>query len=324
MQFNIGQIISSSTPERSGRTRWRVLASQSKGKVTLLGLTDNSVSDPLRREVVGATIDLFNRGQGYDVWHSMAYKRQFEEACSCAAANVAGLPELIDYFSIRNTDPNVPEDVAREMPFVVYHYSDFTPVSTPYWIKKEEHLHKNIKKLAYQVGFTMRALNQRGIAIRQVLPQNLRSLKTTGGFVLAEFFAACRFSENRQQYDPHRPHLILNPLYAAPECFSEAELTPATDVFALAVLLLLYLGAQINKPITCEEQVIAHLSKIEKQFKFAFRESVVRAFKMALKKDPRLRLREFGEFITMFNGKQVEQRKPQQRIQSTKPKERHF
>ena len=323
MIFNDGQVVHSTKPGQTGPSLWRVVASQFAGKITMVMVEDKTIKQPLYREFVGATLNLHNRGKGYNPLHILDYKNQFIEACECAAGNFSGLPEPIDYFTINNNDPGVPPDEAKKMPFIIFHYGDTTPVNgCPYWVKDERQLFNHLKKLAYSVGFTMRALNNKGIAQRQVTLQNLRFLQTIKSYVIAEFFSLCRFDRNGGQYDPHRPHLVLNPLYSAPECFSTEELSPATDVYALAILLLQYMGARIEKPIKNENDVITLLADIEKQHKFAVRPSVVRALKLALRTAPRQRPREFSDFINIFTNKKL--RKPQRRPQKPQNRGRQF
>lgn len=310
MRFTNGQIINATNAGRAGSTRWRVTATQYTKRIAMAKVEDIKVSSPLSREFVAMTLDLSNDNHGYKPLDILDYKKHFIHACECVSGNFSGLPEPIDYFTIENNDPGIPYDEKKEMPFIVCHYSDTTPVyARPTWINNENQMFNHLKKLAYSVGFTARTLHEQRIALRQVTLENLRFLRTMKSYIIAEFFGLCSFDENAKQYDPHRPHLVLDPLYAAPECFSTARLTPAVDVYALAILLLQFMGAKIKKPIKDENDVLLILEEVEKIQRYAMRESAVRALKLALRSDPGQRPYEFNEFINIFNDRPL-QKKP--------------
>ncbi|NLN93364.1 MAG: protein kinase [Candidatus Hydrogenedens sp.] len=300
-------------------TDWKLKKWEGRDKLTCFELEDTRLQEPLSRIVYGATPDFYRMD---DPLHMLSLKSQLEEAWLCASKNVAGLPECIDSFFFHNTDGNIPEDLRKTMPFCVYHYSDTALV----------HLWKDanigaiqayLKRVSYSVAFTMRALHDHGIAVRQVLPENLRLQRTTRTFILAEFFSLCRFGKHGNQFDPHKGHLVLEKQYCAPECFSTDILTPATDVFALGILLLRLMGAEITEPIQNERQVIEHLVAIEKKRKVKLSTDLIRTLKFALLSDPKKRTQTPDEFLTLLTGREIKKR-PFQKHHSQKNKKSNY
>lgn len=289
-------------------TFWKLKKWEGRDKLTCFELEDTRLQQPLRRTVYGATPDFYHMD---DPLHMLSLKSQLEEAWQCASKNVAGLPECIDNFFFHNTDTNIPEDLRKTMPFYIYHYSDTAPVRL--WRDSNiGAIQAYLKRVSYSVAFTMRALHGHGIAVRQVLPDNLRFQHTAGTFVLAEFFSLCRFDANGSQYNPHKQHLVLQERYCAPECFSTAVLTPATDVFALGILLLRLLGANISTPIENEGQLNQHFVNIEKARKIKLSTDLIRTLKLALKADPKKRTQTPNDFLMLLTGRDINKHQPKQ------------
>jgi len=321
MRFRLNETLQVSESGGLREGKWKVIASQHIERISFVKLRNASVPNPLTWEAVGACVDTYSDGRTPDPFAVMQWVNEFTEACRCMAGNYAGIPEPVDYFTVRCPDPGLPQDTASQWPFIVYYYPPADPVyPLPTGrVRKEEDLFRAVYKLAGSVGHTMKALHQDGIVLRQICLENLRFLGVTRSYLIAECFSMAKTGDSA--YDPHRPYLALDEANTAPECFQpDGKVTSATDVYALGRLLLAYLKAP-GTPHS-EGDVNQLLQKVEERYRVTLRQELVRTFKLALRPNPAERLATAGQFLAMLNGADIKPRSHERQNQTTQPRPR--
>jgi hypothetical protein len=318
MLFTENQVLRENNPGKSPRSRWRVLEYINVERLTLVRLEDVETPAPLARTAVGACVNAFDRNGNNDPFSVLRWVNEFRQACECCAGNFAGLPEPLDYFDIRCSDRGMPGDLAEAWPFIVYCYpkaSQPNPLS-PNWVRDAKQLYFQTKRLACAIGHTMKALHEHGILLGQVKLENIRVLPVTKNHIIAEFFAMRWMGTS--EFDPHRPSLVLKPGVAAPEHFRNGtNLSASADVYALAALLLEYMGISLGgKSPEGERDVIQLLQRAEDRFRLPLSPEMIRAMKLALLPDAGSRPQTMGQFLAVLSGADLV---PQERRQANIP-----
>jgi len=280
------------------------------GRLANVQLEDQKTPFPPGRTAIGVSPNTFQKGVPPDPFSVLRWLNEFKEACECVSGNYAGLPEAVDYFDTVCTDPGLPADMRNAWPFFVYHCPSTTPPFKvgPKQARNAEVLYGKSKKMAAAIAHTLKALHADGIVIRQLEMNNLRFCWVTRSYMIAEFFSLCRMGP--VDADPHRPPLCIKRHLSAPECFTDgARLSPATDVFAIAALLLDFLGVPFRPgdPPVSEGLVINKLAAAENRFGFALKPEMSRAVKLALAANPADRPASMGQFLTLFSGGEIRQ-----------------
>ena len=193
--------------------RWKVKESQRAGHIYLVRVENVFVKPPLCVSAVGACVDA---SSDVDQITAMYWNKEFVEACEYMSGNYAGIPEPLDFFNTIRSEASIN---ATEWPFIVYYYppGNFVRPLDPRAVRNADKLFKEVYKLAAAVGHTMKAVHSDKVLLRQVDLENLRFLRVTRQYFLAECFAMGKMGQST--YDPHHPYLVLDESKAAPECF---------------------------------------------------------------------------------------------------------
>lgn len=311
--------------ERCGRaTRWRVADCRPDRTVTFVKLHDahSDIRPPMVRSAVGVCINYFRNR--VDEWLIQGWRRQFVEACEAASGDFAGLPEPLDFFRIRTTDPEVPDHLRDDEPFLVYCYGRAQEVFRlrPDHVRNTGDLNRRIKAFVYDLAHILRALHQQRLVIRQLPLSSLRWLPSSRKYFLGEFLSLCQAGPS--SYHAQIPFLTLQPRYSAPECFDPAgRLGPASDVFALGKALLMWLGKRFhhNEPPVLD--VLTAINQIDVKFRPILPAPVVRFLKLALQPDPGQRPQGMNDVMALITGREpATPRRPQQRARRKQSRSR--
>jgi serine/threonine protein kinase len=287
-----------------GVTRWRVRDVRPDHNLTYLKLYDNdpAVQPPMVRESVGVCINYYQKL--VDQWLVQEWRRQFLEACESASGSFAGLPEPVDFFYIRSTDREVPDNLRGGEPLMVYCYARFEEVYPlqPKRVRNREHLGRLLKNFVYDLAYILRSLHSHGVVARQLPLTSLRWLPSSRQYFIGEFMSLAR--QGSSNFHPNIPFLSLSRHFSAPECFrDDGRLTPATDIYALAKTLLLYLGARINQNQSFPASSDEFLTLIHPNFREILPEPVIRFLSLALRENPQERPQTMGEVMGLISGK---------------------
>ncbi len=286
-----------------GQTRWMIAGVYPDPTVIYMRLIDRhpDIAEPMERTAVGVCCNFYQ--QTVDRWGVIDWRRQFETACIAASGNFAGFPEPLDFFRIENNDRNVPEDLRRSEPVLVYTYSKHTAVDPiPAWkFKTAPQLTSGLRRFVYDLAYALKGIHERKLILRQVPLQGLRYLPAYRRHIIGEFLSMTH--EGESQFNPGIQFLVLNRTYCAPECFdARGRLTPATDVYALAVTVLEYLGVSMQR-VGDRIDVDVELSRLPEFKQKALPDPVRRFLKLALQTDPTRRPRDMGEVMGLISGR---------------------
>lgn len=307
-------------------TRWRVEDCRHDLTVTFLKLRDDhpDVQPPMVRSAVGVCINYFRNR--VDEWLIQDWRRQFIEACQAVSGNFAGLPEPLDFFRIDTRDREVPDHLRADEPFFVYCYGQGREVFplNPKFVSGTEDLARRIKTFVYDLAYILRALHQEGLLVRQLPLTGLRWLASSRKYFLGEFLSLG--TQGASNYHPNIPFLTLEPRYSAPECFdASAGLTPATDVFALAKTVLMWLGKRFHRSEAVVLDAVTALNQIDVSFRNLLPAPAVRFLKLALQPDPGQRPQNMNDVMALItdrepSSQQRRDRRPPKRANSRKPR----
>ena len=292
--------------ESGGRaTRWRVRDVRPDRNLIYLKLYDDhtDIQSPMVREAVGVCINYYKK-KDVDQWLVQEWRSQFLEACESASASFAGLPEPVDLFYIRTTDDEVPDHLRGGEPLMVYCYAAFKEVYplNPNRVRNQDHLGWLLKDFVYDLAYILRSLHGNGVVARQLPLTSLRWLPSSRRYFIGEFLSLSR--QGPSKFHPRIPFLSLGPRFSAPECFRDnGQLTPATDVYALAKTLLLYLGGQIDANQPFLPTADQFLARIHPAFRPMLPEPARRFLSLALRENPRERPQNMGEVMGLISGK---------------------
>jgi hypothetical protein len=302
-------------------TRWRVEDCRHDPTVTFLKLRDEhpDIRPPMVRSAVGVCINYFRNS--VDDWQIQGWRSQFVDACEAASGNFAGLPEPIDFFRIRTSDPEVPDHLRNGEPFLVYCYGGAGEVFPLQKVWDAADLGRRIKAFVYDLAYILRALHQQGFVLRQLPLSSLRWLHSSKKHFLGEFLSLGK--QGPSDFHPNIPFLTLEQRYCAPECFDAAgQLTPATDVFALGKALLMYLGRRFHARDPLVLDAVVAMNQIDVKFRPLLPEPTVRFLKLALQPDPGQRPQDMNDVMALITGR--EPRPPQRPQRSARPRPDDF
>ncbi len=308
MWFEQGTWIKDATGRK---TRWQVADWRHDRTLSYLRLHDGhpGVKPPMIRESVGVCINY--HGHQVDQWLIEDWRKQFREACEAASGNFTGLPEPVDFFTIRNQDHEVPEHLKEGEPFFIYCYAKFFEVRSMDWrrFKAQGQVAAYLKRFVYDLAYVLRSLHQAGLVLRQLPLTALRWLPTSRRYFIGEFLSLTR--QGPSGFHPRIPFLNLDHRFSAPECFDERQtLTPATDVYCLAKSVLLFLGGRTpgNAPWPADPELA--LATVAPANRALIPEPILRFLRLALRLAPDQRPTSMGEVMGLVSGNSRPQQSP--------------
>lgn len=282
-----------------GPTRWMVDRTWTWNSVEFATVRDlhPDVTPPMRRMASACCIS-FDRAGG-DEWLVREWRRQFEQAVHNLAVGFAGLPEPVDFLYALNTTAPIPRGVPRDEPILVYQFDPGRPVKSLEGTGNAATFNRVLATFIRGLADVLRAVHDAGFVMRQVPLPSVAWNDAARRYGLREGLALMTIGQSN--FHPRIRFPMVDPRWTAPECHeADAEVTPASDVYALGKTVLALLGHDVP-PRPLLPGVHDAVEAVNLRFPGRLPDRIRRLLLLALHPDPRQRLRDMDQVVGMLH-----------------------
>jgi serine/threonine protein kinase len=245
-----------------------------------------------------------------DEWLVREWRRQIEHAVQALGTGFAGLPEPIDFFYSSNGVTPFPEGVSRDEPVVVYQYAPGMPMG-PYGDAVSPNFARELMTFILGIATVLKSVHEAGFVLRQIPLPSVSWNKAARRYSLRSWLGIAPIGPSN--FHPRIGFPTVAPKWSAPECFdADAEVTTASDVYALGKTVLALLGHYLpNVPLL--PRVHDSIEAVERRLATQLPDRVRRLLLLALHPHPRQRPRDMDQIVgLLFDG-------PDPRVPPTPP-----
>ena len=245
-----------------------------------------------------------------DEWLVRDWRRQIEHAVQALSTGFAGLPEPIDFFYASNKVTSFPEGVSRDEPVVVYQFASGIPV-TSYSDGVSASFARELTTFILGIASVLKSVHEAGFVLRQIPLPSVAWNQAARRYSLREWLGIAPIGPSN--FHPRIGFPTVAPKWSAPECFdADAEVTTASDVYALGKTVLAVLGH--NPPnVPLLPRVHDSIEAAERRLAAPLPDRIRRLLLLALHPQPRQRPRDMDQIVgLLFDG-------PDPRVPPTPP-----
>jgi len=235
-----------------------------------------------------------------DEWLVREWRRQFEHAAQSLSTGFSGLPEPLDFFYTVNTAPQFPAGVIRDEPVIVFQFDTGLP-AIAYGDDVSPTFAHELTTFILGAATIFKSLHDAGFVLRQLPLNSVVWNRAARRYSFREGLGIAPIGHSN--FHPRIGFPMIMPQWSAPECFdAEAEITPASDVYALGKTVLALLGHNIPRTAVLPN-VHDAVEGLERRFGNHVPDRIRRLLLLALHPDPHQRTRDMDQVVGMlFDG----------------------
>lgn len=280
-----------------GPTRWETEKTWTWARMSYATVCDRHPDLPPAMTRLATACCLHFGPECRDEWLVREWRRQFEHAVLALATGFSGLPEPVDLFYTLNRTTWFPASVSRDEPVVVYQRDHGSPAA-PYGTSVSAYFARELTTFILGIAAILRSVHEAGFVMRQLPLSTVVWNHAARRYSLRDGLSIAPIGHSN--FHPRIGFPMVVPQWSAPECFdADAEVTPASDVYALGKTVLALLGHDIPKsPLmpTVHEAV----EGVARRFADRVPERIRRLLLLSLHPHPRQRPRDMDQVVGML------------------------
>jgi hypothetical protein len=232
-----------------------------------------------------------------DEWLVREWRCQFEHAVRALATGFSGLPEPVDFLYTHNTATWFPPRVSRDEPVVVHQHDHGSP-AVPYGADISATFPHELTTFILSIAAILKSVHDAGFVMRQLPLTSVVWNHAARRYSLRDGLGIAPIGQSN--FHPRIGFPMVLPQWSAPECFdADAEITPASDVYAFGKTVLALLGHDIPRSAVLPA-VHDAVEGLERRFAGQVPERIRRLLLLALHPQPHQRPRNMDDVAGML------------------------